>query len=230
MCDDREERLGGEHLRIVPSKAEFMLFRDLCAPQMCAAASSSLNIQTHFLLFFLLFPFPHGVLTDQLLGEVNYLRSVFFCCRSDGSLCFTLRSLLFLPCNILSFFVLTFVTGFHLPPSVLSGKMLKHAHSSSSSSSVLSFCLLIIFYSMINICLCHFSTSVYANPLERCSYLFNSVSVVSITIFPIPYLVALERSQSLCAIMVKSLCAYHQRTVFFSQQNRAKQIIFALEL
>lgn len=77
MCDDREERLGGEHLRIVPSKAEFMLFRDLCAPQMCAAASSSLNIQTHF-FFFLLFPFPHGVLTDQLLGEVNHLRSVFF--------------------------------------------------------------------------------------------------------------------------------------------------------
>lgn len=133
----------------------------------------------------------------------------------------------FFPCNILSFFVLTFVTGFHLPPSVLSEKMLKHAHS---SSSVLSFCLLIIFYSMINICLCQFSTSVYANPLERCSYLFNSVSVVSITIFPIPYLVALERSQSLCAIMVKSLCAYHQRSVFFSQQNQAKQIIFALEL
>lgn len=85
MCDDREERLGGEHLRIVPSKAEFMLFRDLCAPQMCAAAAaaSSLNIQTHVLLL----PFPHGVLTDQLLGEVNHLRSVFFFfCRSDGSL------------------------------------------------------------------------------------------------------------------------------------------------
>lgn len=94
------------------------------------------------------------------------------------------------------------MTGFHLPPSVLSGKMLKHARS---SSSVLSFCLLIIFYSMINICLCHFSTSVDANPLERCSYLFNPVSVVSITIFPIAYLVALEHSQSLCAIMVKEL-------------------------